>query len=171
MDLSGYTLATLHQDTEFALCRGRATANPTPEPTSVLVSMPTSEHPAPDRIRMLEHELALRADLDSTWAVRPLTLAQYQGRAALILEDQRGELLERLLDKPPVTRVLDGRRSAEPAMDLGLFLRLTVGLARALGEVHRRGIIHKDVKPAHVLVNAATGQAWLTHSAAICSIG
>ena len=35
MDLSGYTLATLHQDTEFVLCRGRATANPTPQPASV----------------------------------------------------------------------------------------------------------------------------------------
>jgi serine/threonine protein kinase len=47
-------------------------------------------------------------------------------------------------------------------MDLGLFLRLAVGLARALSEVHRRGIIHKNFKPAHVLVNAATGQVWLT---------
>ncbi len=151
MDLSGYTLATLHQDTEFVLCRGRATANPPPQPTSVLVSMPTSEHPAPDRIRMLEHELALRAELDPKWAVRPLALALHQGRAALILEDQPGEPLERLLDKPPVTRASDARRSAEPAMELGLFLRRAIGLASALGEVHRRGIIHKDVKPAHVL--------------------
>jgi PAS domain S-box-containing protein len=111
---------------------------------------------------MLEHELSLRADLESTWAVRPLALAQYQGRAALILEDQQGEPLERLLDKPPTSRALDGRRAAEPAMELGLFLRLAVGLAGALGEVHRRGIIHKNVKPANVLVNALTGQVWLT---------
>jgi serine/threonine protein kinase len=162
MDLSGYTLAVLHQDTECVLCRGRATANPTPQPTSVLVSMPTSEKPAPDRIRMLKHELALRADLDSTWAVQPLALGQYQGRAALILQDQPGEPLEHLLGKPRVSHAPDGRRSAEPAMELGLFLRLAVGLASALVEVHRRGIIHKDVKPAHFLVNAATGQAWLT---------
>ena len=74
MDLSGYALATLHQDGEFVLCRGRATASPTPHPASVLVSMPASEHPVPDRIRMLEHELAMRAELDSTWAVRPLAL-------------------------------------------------------------------------------------------------
>src|SRR6185295_9983742 len=56
----------------------------------------------------------------------------------------------------------NNRPSAEPAMELGLFLRFAVGLARALSEVHRRGIIHKNIKPAHVLVNAATGQAWLT---------
>ena len=47
-------------------------------------------------------------------------------------------------------------------MELGLFLRLAIGLAGALGEVHRRGIVHKNVKPAHVLVNPATGQVWLT---------
>ena len=99
MDLSGYTLAILHQDADFVLWRGVAVASPTPPPASVLVRVPTSEHPGPDRIRMLEHELALRDDLDSTWAVRPLALAQYQGRVALVLEDQPGEPLERLLNK------------------------------------------------------------------------
>jgi len=147
MDLSGYALAILHQDAEFVLWRGIATASPTPDPASVLVSIPTSERPGPDRIRMLEHQLAVRAELDSTWAVRPLALGQHQGRVALVLEDQPGELLERLLDQP---------------MELGLFLRLAAGLASALSEVHRRGIIHKDIKPSHVLVNTTTGQAWLT---------
>src|SRR4029450_2426435 len=162
MDLSAYTLETLHQDREFVLCRGRGTASPTPDPPSILVTMPISEHPAPDRVRMLEHELALRAELDSRWAIRPLALAQYQGRAALILEDQPAEPLERLIAKAPVNHALGAERFAEPAMELGLFLKLAVGLAGALGAVHRRGIIHKDVKPAHILVNAATGQTWLT---------
>jgi serine/threonine protein kinase len=35
------------------------------------------------------------------------------------------------------------------------FLRRTVGLATAIGGLHKRELIHKDVKPANVLVNPA----------------
>ena len=87
MDLSGYTLATVHEDGEFVLCRGRAMTSPPPHPSSILVSMPTSEHPPSGRVRMLEHEWAFRAELDSTWALRPLALTRHQGRPALIYED------------------------------------------------------------------------------------
>src|SRR4030095_15989709 len=55
-----------------------------------------------------------------------------------------------------------GHPSAEPGLELGLFLRLAARLAGTLGEVHRRGIVHKDVKPADILVTPATGRVWLT---------
>jgi len=32
----------------------------------------------------------------------------------------------------------------------------------AIGHLHQRGIIHKDIKPANVLVNLVTGQCWLS---------
>ena len=53
--------------------------------------MLTSQYARPDHVRMLEHELALRPDLDPAWAVRPIALAQHEGRAALVLEDPQGE--------------------------------------------------------------------------------
>ena len=41
------------------------------------------------------------------------------------------------------------------------FLRFAAGLATALGGLHKRDLIHKDVKPANVLVDPATGQVRL----------
>jgi serine/threonine protein kinase len=41
-------------------------------------------------------------------------------------------------------------------------LRIGISLANALGHLHRCGIVHKDIKPANVLANSATGQVWLT---------
>jgi len=41
-------------------------------------------------------------------------------------------------------------------------LRLAIGLAAALGQLHKRELIHKDVKPHNVLADSAAGQVWLT---------
>ena len=46
-------------------------------------------------------------------------------------------------------------------LEIASFLRLAIGVATALAQVHQRGLIHKDIKPANVLVNSVTGQAWL----------
>ena len=46
-------------------------------------------------------------------------------------------------------------------MAMPQFLGLAVGLATALGGVHKSNLIHKDVKPSNVLVNSATGQVRL----------
>jgi serine/threonine protein kinase len=64
----------------------------------------------------------------------------------LVLEDAGGEPLDRFLGQP---------------MELSRFLRFGVCLAAALGKLHQRGLIHKDIKPANILVNSVTGQCWL----------
>ena len=47
-------------------------------------------------------------------------------------------------------------------MEIGQFLRLAVALSGALSQLHGRGLIHKDIKPANVLVDSATGRVHLT---------
>jgi len=98
-------------------------------------------------LERLEHEYALREELDAAWAARPITLSRHNDHLALVLEDPGGEPLDRLLDGPLQT--------AE-------FLRVAIPLANALHQMHERGLIHRNIKPANILVDRASGGVWLT---------
>ena len=47
-------------------------------------------------------------------------------------------------------------------MGVGRFLPLAVALSAALGQLHGRGLIHKDINPANVIVDSAAEHVWLT---------
>ncbi len=113
----------------------------------ILLVAPAGEHTARESLKRLEHEYALRALLDPDWAARPVALAPREGRMTLVLEDPGGEPLDRLLGRP---------------LEVTQFLRIAIPLAVALRRVHERGLIHKDIKPANVLVDMSSGRAWLT---------
>src|SRR5262249_11740225 len=69
------------------------------------------------------------------------------GRTTLVLEDAGGE-------------PLNGRPGAP--MEMGRFLRLAIAVAAAVGKLHQRGLVHKDIKPANILFNEASGAVRLT---------
>src|SRR5712672_2295289 len=140
-----YLLEALRDDGELSLYRGREPG----ETASVLVVAPAAEHPSPQSLRQLEHECSLAAELDPAWAARPVEITRRDGRTILILEDPGGEPLERILD-----------RSEGQPLALTRVLRIAVRLATALGRVNRQGLIHKDIKPANVLVDDADN-VWL----------
>src|SRR5215813_4598021 len=113
----------------------------------VLIALPTADHPSRSSLDRLAHEYDLKDELDATWAARPLELVRDAGRTMLVLEEQGGEPVDRLLGAP---------------MQMGRFLRLAIDVAFALGRLHQRGLVHKDVKPANILFNEATGEVRLT---------
>jgi len=154
-ELSRYVFETLRQDEEFVLQRGQSDI----DLSTILVVAPSSGHPVPAILERLEHEYSLRDELDADWAARPLALVRREGRPALILEDPGGEPLDRLLG--PARNASRSDAGGQP-MELNRFLRIAAGLAAALGKLHQQGLIHKDVKPANLLVDSASGSVWLT---------
>ena len=142
-ELSAYVLEPIREGPDFTLYRGRQHGNPSP----VLAVTLAAEDPSPQNLRRLEHEYSLAAELDSAWAAKPLALTRHEGRTILILMDPGGEPLDLVLQRGQ--------------LDLTWVLRIAIGLATALGQVHRRGLIHKDLKPGNILVDDA-GKVWLT---------
>ena len=139
-------LRILWEDGERAFCRGSRGGSDGDREHSA-AGAPVTERPPPFALDRLAHEYELKDELDGAWAARPLELVREGGRTLLVLEDPGGEPLARLLGAP---------------MEVGRFLRLAIGIAAALGKAHQRGLVHKDIKPANILVNRADGQVWLT---------
>jgi predicted ATPase len=79
--------------------------------------------------------------------VRPVALTHDNGRMTLVLEDPGGAPVDRLLGLP---------------LEVSHFLGIAIPLTGALRQVHERGLMHKDIKPANILVDAASGRVWLT---------
>jgi PAS domain S-box-containing protein len=134
----------LWEDGERVFCRGNRQGD---DATLVLAVLPATEHPAPAVLDRLAHEYELRDELDAVWAAKPLGFVSEPKRAILLLQDPGGAPLGRLIGPP---------------MGLEVFLRLAVALSTAVGRLHGRGLVHKDIKPTNVLVNASANQVWLT---------
>src|ERR1700723_1187416 len=136
----------LRTDGQRMFCRiGGVAAN---NDRYAFMSVPTAAgHTTPYSISQLTHEFELRDHLDNEWALRPLELVREHGRTMLVVEYPGGEWLDSLIGR---------------SMEVGEFLRLAVTVSAALSRLHARGLVHKDLKPANVLVNRQTGQAWLT---------
>ena len=143
---SGYTLEPLREGADFTLYRGRQHGNPSPvlavalaaERRRLKVSGGSSTNTR-------SHPNSIPRGQPSLWR-----LTRHEGRTILVLTDPGGEPLDLVLE----------RDQGQP-LDLTRVLRIAIGLAAALGQVHRRGLIHKDIKPANVLVDDA-GKVWLT---------
>jgi PAS domain S-box-containing protein len=114
---------------------------------TVLVVRPAAEQPTSDGLNRFTHEYGLKDDLDNAWSARPVALTHYNRGIALVLEDPGGAPLDRLLGRP---------------LDVSHFLHIAIPLAGTVRQVHERGLIHKDIKPANILVNEASGGVWLT---------
>jgi PAS domain S-box-containing protein len=138
-ELSSYLFSLLREG-DIALYRGSGDG-------SVPILLVAAEETSFGCVERLEHEYALKAELDADWAARPVALTRYNDRMTLVLTDPGGVPLDRLLGRP---------------LDISLFLRIAIPFAGALRHVHERGLIHKDIKPANILVDAASGGVWLT---------
>ena len=141
LDPSTYALSLLRRG-DLLLYRGFREGVP-----PILLAVPAGEPPPLHLLQRVEREFALRQDLDPAWAAQPIALTRFRDQPALALQDPGGAPL----DEAP------GRR-----LDLAAFLQTAIAITKACGGMHDRGLIHKDIKPANILVDPPSGAAWLT---------
>lgn len=101
------------------------------------------------RQERFRREAALAAHLAHPNIVPVYEFDARQGLSFLIMPYVRGVTLESVLD--------DRRRLA-----IDEVVRLVRDVGAALDFAHRRGVVHRDVKPSNILIEADTGRALLT---------
>ena len=97
-------------------------------------------------LKRFRHEVAIARDAAGSRLVRVFDIGQSGGTVFLTMELVEGESLRELLSRGPL--------APERAVGIG------TEVLHALADLHRLGIVHRDVKPGNILI-AATGEVKL----------
>jgi len=136
-------LELLHEGADTLVFRARRKEDDRP----VVLKVLRRDHTDPRAPGRLYHEYEIAGALDASVVVKPCALDTFEGQPALILEDFGGRSLANLLDGP---------------LPLERFFPLALRITAALAELHRHGIIHKDIKPQNLLYNPDTDEIKIT---------
>ncbi|MBU7587188.1 MAG: AAA family ATPase [Nostoc sp. TH1S01] len=143
--ISGYDLnEMLHEGDDTIIYRARSAYDKQP----IILKILKADYPSIDAIARLRHEYKITANLNLEGVVKVLRLETHKNRLAIVFEDINGYSLKQLLSQ--------GRQ------DLKSFMSIAIQLAKALVSVHSYHIIHKDIKPANIIINPETGIVKLT---------
>ena len=147
--LPGYKLEPLHEGESLVLYRGHPRDGAS---NKLLVLKASSSAPSPSDNQRIETEFGLAALLDTAWSARPLKLLEERGKKVLLLEDHGGNPLGSIIGQK---------------LDLTTALSIAASVASALRQLHATGLIHNDLKPSNILVDAA-GNVRLTGFGRAC---
>lgn len=104
----------------------------------VVIKAATSGPAALSRNKRLRREYQLGNSFKSPYVVEYYQLISSSMGLALVMENVDGHSLLDIID--------------EDGMPLEKFLPLALEMAQGLADIHRQGIVHKDIKPSNVLV-------------------
>ncbi|MCA9712934.1 MAG: serine/threonine protein kinase, partial [Myxococcales bacterium] len=106
----------------------------------------------PQALARFRREARTAQSLDHPGIARVLDFGEQDGAAWLAMELVEGRSLQRLLAAHADPRDVDHARAVAVLGSPRRLAELIAGVADALDHAHRAGIVHRDVKPANVMV-------------------
>jgi len=108
----------------------------------VVIKTPKGDLTDARTFAQLHHAYAVASDIEIPGVIKHLALERTSNRIALIMEYFSQTTLKKLINS--------GRLNLEQALKIG------IQLANTLDDLHRKKIIHKDIKPSNILINPET---------------
>ena len=131
----------LHDSVRSLIYRARGA-----DGAALIVKLPNQAAPSFQQLAQFKREYEIARRCPHPGVVRPLALQLHRGRWTMIQEDIGGLSLDKMLR----ARAAAGRT---PALALDDFLDIALQLCAALEEVHKQGVIHKDINPSNLVWN------------------
>lgn len=139
--LPGFCLKTqLYESASSLVFRASRTTNQ----QAVILKVLKKDYPTPQELKQYRREYDITQAFASAGIVQVYELRPYQNTLVIVLEDFGGTALADWL--------------TEYSFSIAEILQLAIQLAAILQTVHQQHVIHKDVNPANIVWNPATGQ-------------
>jgi predicted ATPase/signal transduction histidine kinase len=144
--LTGYEIVDrIYSGTRTLVYRGFRTSDKQPVAIKVL----RSEYPSFSELVQFRNQYTIAKNLNLPGIIETYSLETYQNSYALVMEDFGGISLK------------EWREQAETAPNLRDFLQMAIDITNTLDILCRHRIIHKDIKPANILINPQIKQVKL----------
>ncbi|MDZ8189429.1 MAG: AAA family ATPase [Nostoc sp. ChiSLP02] len=112
---------------------------------TVVIKVMRNEYPTIHEIAQFRNQYTITKNLNLQGIVKPLGLENYRNAYALVMEDFNGISLKDWVKK-----------KQKNVISLSEFFQVAIQIVSILEELHRDRIIHKDIKPANILINPNT---------------
>lgn len=144
LELPGYCITEeLYLGSRTQVYRAVGDANQLP----VVIKLLKRQYPTFSELVQFRNQYTIAKNLNIPGIVKPYKLEPYYNGYALVMEDFGGISLREFTQGQPLT--------------LDQFLPIAVQLTETLHELHQQRVIHKDIKPANILIHPNTEQVKL----------
>ena len=142
--LNDYTIRDLiHESDRTLVYRGVTKADGQP----VVLKLMRNNFPSFNELVQFRNQYTIARNVQIEGIVKPLALERYRNGYALVMPDFGGISLDKNYQK-----LLHNQNP------ISHFLAIAVKITEILDRLHQNRIIHKDIKPANILINAETKQ-------------
>lgn len=113
----------------------------------VVIKILISEYPSFNELLQFRNQYTISKNLNIPGIIQPLSLETYGNGYILVMADQEEISLREYIKTT--------------TLPLGEFLAIALQLTNILHHLHQKRVIHKDIKPANILINPQTKEVQL----------
>ena len=125
----------IHKSDRTLVYRGQDIDNGKP----IVIKLMQNEYPSFNELVQFRNQYAIAKNLEIEGIIKPYALERYQNRYALIMEDFGGISLDEYY--------------RDTSVSVPEFLAIALQIAEILHQLHQNRVIHKDIKPANILIH------------------